>query len=279
MVFVANENYWTTGRPTLPTLFLVLGQECDWSGANCTSETAAICSSTGWDYGWDARGTTGTNKFGLEGSPTTRWTPPLRTLTTTGKSEALRTWSAASRVCSRAMMWSRLAAVPASSSESSTNPGVMDSGLRRWAHPRKMHGTGQRIGNSARASHGCSEYRESHRQRIVQRLTMTNRAKELLGSSTAARRVRCAALQFRISPSVQERGQTRTKAAAPGCLVSVSRITMVAMRTLTDRPLPVAMTKSSACGCCSSSTSLSRGHSLAHPQSRVASRLPWTSVC
>ena len=33
-------------------------------------------------------------------------------------SEALRTWSAASRVCSRAMMWSRLAGVPASSSES-----------------------------------------------------------------------------------------------------------------------------------------------------------------
>ena len=46
---------------------------------------------------------------GLEGSPATRWTQPLRTLTTTGKSEALRTWSAASRVCSRAMMWSRLA--------------------------------------------------------------------------------------------------------------------------------------------------------------------------
>ena len=25
--------YWTTCRPTLPTVFLVLGRECDWSGA------------------------------------------------------------------------------------------------------------------------------------------------------------------------------------------------------------------------------------------------------
>ena len=57
---------------------------------------------------------------GLEGSPTTRWTTPLRTLITTAhKSEALRTWSAVSKACSRAMMWFRLlAAVPASSSES-----------------------------------------------------------------------------------------------------------------------------------------------------------------
>ena len=65
----------------------------------------------------------------------------------------------------------------------------------------------------------------------------------------------CAALQFRISPCVQQQGQTRTKEAALVCLVSISRITMVAMLALTGRPLPVAMTKSSACGCCTSSTS------------------------
>ena len=30
------------GIPPPPTILLVFGQECDWSGANCTSETAAI---------------------------------------------------------------------------------------------------------------------------------------------------------------------------------------------------------------------------------------------
>ena len=101
------------GVPPLPTIFLVFGQECDWSGANCTGETAAKCSSTGWRAVAVLRvGRPGTNKFrnppgtywrqqighvasdrnaaGLEGSPPTKWTTPLRTLMTTGKSETLR---------------------------------------------------------------------------------------------------------------------------------------------------------------------------------------------
>ena len=44
---------------------------------------------------------------------------------TTSNTELLRDWSAASRNCSRSMMWSWLAAVPASSS-------------REWAQPEKM---------------------------------------------------------------------------------------------------------------------------------------------
>ena len=40
----------TLGPPSIPhtrTMFLVFGQECDGSGAKCTTETAAKCSSTG----------------------------------------------------------------------------------------------------------------------------------------------------------------------------------------------------------------------------------------
>ena len=67
-------------------------------------------------------------------------------------SEALRTCSADSRVCSRAMMWSRLAAVPASSTGSRCDgPRSASMGAARQDAGRE-----QRIRTHARASHGCS---------------------------------------------------------------------------------------------------------------------------
>ena len=138
----------TTNGPstTRPPNLLVLGQECDWSGAflhpwNCRHMIrrwmGPVCGTTGTTNSAIHRGLTwvsekdtwlqapaaetamGLPDRWLEGSPTTKWTTPLRTLMTSSEPEALRTWPAVSRVCSRAMMWSRLAAMPASSSESS----------------------------------------------------------------------------------------------------------------------------------------------------------------
>ena len=172
----------------------------------CTRETAAMCSSTRWDYGWAARRTTLTtnsavhrdsresakrtraeNATGLpdhwfEGSPTTRWTTPLRTLMTT--SEALRSAVAASRICSRAMVWSRLAAVPASSSESSQRVQVRWTlvcacGRSRGRCSTKDLDSGR---ETARAPHMAAQRTERTRQRLM----MANE-QNWLGSSTAVR--------------------------------------------------------------------------------------------
>ena len=122
----------TTIRPPVvpPTIFLVFGQECDWSGEKCNSETAAICSSTGLGT-MDGPHVGGTSTNKLHDPPGTHMSQrnghmalDLRSGNCNGSAGPLG-WrdlqprgglyrSATFRVCSRAMMWSRLAAVPAS---------------------------------------------------------------------------------------------------------------------------------------------------------------------
>ena len=154
-------------------------------------------------------------------------------------------------------MWSRLAAVPASSSEPSTGgPGVLD---------------GQRIGNSARLTWLLRVLRTAsptYRSTIDD--DQSSKRFAGLANSCEACEVRGASISdLTMRTTTWTNSDNGSRSGMPGLDLADHD----GCHADSDRqPLPVAMTKSSACGCCTSSTSLSRGQSLAHRSNRASHR-------